>query len=140
MIWSKEKIYMNIYLELSGAATCGHSFGTIWSGNLRPLIWNYLDYLQPLAATCLDLRLHTTTYGHLLDLELSGAANCNHSLGTVWSGHLRPFAWNYLERLFATTCHHLRSLAVTCGHLRSLAATRLELSGSVTCSRLHKFG
>ena len=47
------------------------------------------------------------------------------------SGHLRPLAWNWLERPLGTVWGgHLRQLAtmgtVWGGHLRPLAATRLE--------------
>ena len=42
--------------------------------------------------------------------------------------HLRPLAWNCLERPLAATRFEF-SRAATCGHLRPLAATRVAASG-----------
>ena len=39
-------------LELAGAATCGHSLGSVWGGHLRPLAGKCLG--RPLAATHLE--------------------------------------------------------------------------------------
>ena len=82
-------------------------------------------------------------------MEIEIAATCSHSLGTVWSSHLRPLAVTHLELSgaaacgpcleFCGTCGHLlqRPLAATCGHsLLPLAATHSELSGAATCGHL----
>ena len=114
------------------AATCGHSLGTVWSGHLRPLaatcghllgtVWS--GHLRPLAATCghslgtIMERPLAATCGHLRPLAWNslerplaatcGHLHCGHSFGTVWSGHLRPFAVTSGCKLLPCTC--LRSL------------------------------
>ena len=50
-------------------------------------------------------------------------------------GHLRPLAWNSLERPLAATRGHSLG-TVWSGHLRPVAATRLEMSGAATCGHL----
>ena len=57
------------------------------------------------------------------------------------SGHLRPLAWNWLERPLGTVWGgHLRPLAATCDHGnclgRPLAATCGHSLGAATCGHL----
>ena len=111
-------------LERPLAATCGHSLGNVWSGHLRPLAWNSLE--RPLAATRLE-QSGAATCGHLLAwncLERPLAATCGHSLGTVWSSHLR----HCLERPLAASCGHLRSQeAASCCHALAWEASCAHL-------------
>ena len=56
------------------------------------------------------------------------AATCGHSLGSIWSGHLGPFAATRLQFSGVATCGHLLGIGWS-GHLRPLAATCGHSSG-----------
>ena len=95
-------------LEWSGAATCRHSLGTVWSSHLR----------TPAAAR----------------LELSGAATCSHLRPLAWNCLERPLAatCGHLRPLAATRVQ-VAAVAGGCGLEWGLAATCLELAGAATC-------